>query len=712
MKILTDKFKHKVVTAGLLSIVAAIAVFAVACGGTETVIQTVVVKEQVPGETVIQTVVVEKEVQVAGETVVQTVVVEKEVQVAGETVIQTVVVEREVEVAGETVVQTVVVEKEVPVEVVVVEEVEVVKEVEKEVEVVVTATPEGMMEEAMMEAIDIPDSKSQPGHVIFADVGSALGSISGNGGSLPDAPLQADRWGAGEHLFTPGAADWDEPMLAESWDLADDLSSVTINIRQGVQFHDGWGELKAEDIAWVINRTNPAINPESIAASAANFTALFGDVPVEAIDDYTISAQFNNFDVRWASNFLNQEASGGLTSMATSKRAFDENGRDWLKDNFIGTGPFSVTDFKSGTSVTLEKVNYDHWRKNAGIDSFKVLAVPEEFTRVALLQNGESDVSFIDPKDLARMKKAGFLEVGAGAGIQEGVMFPGNLWETTNAITGEAIDFPSHGVFVRPIQWVGNPHQPEDGDNPPGIDDMEQARLVRQALARSVDRAAIVEHVLGGVGNPVHVTYFSTFNPNWDSQYEYPYDVDVANKMLDDAGYPAGGNGIRFEMPLFVGPELGGGEGPAGEIGDAIAGFWTDVGINVKVLKYAYGVFRPGLVSRSTVVPMLTSCDDGQEAYPFDWPKGLVQTTLTRGGFSCGFESPDILAWYEAAASEPDRSERIRINKEYLAYMHNWALFPGYVTVPQAYYANPNYIAEWPMHIGGSYNSPENIVLK
>jgi ABC-type transport system substrate-binding protein len=661
MKIPTEMFKRKRVSGGLLAILAAVVVFAVACGGTETVIQTVVVEKSVQ-ETVIQTVVVEKEVQVAGQTIVQTVVVEKEVQV------------------------------------------------------VVTATPEAMMEDDAMEAmalVDLPDSKSQPGHVIMADVGSALGSISGNGGSLPDAPLGGARnWGAGESLFTPGEAEWDIPMLAETWDLADDLSSVTITIRQGVQLHDDWGELKAEDVAWVINRTNPSINAESIAPSAANFSALFGDVPVEAVDDYTISAQFNNFDVRWASNFLNQEASGGLTSIATSKQAFEENGREWLKDNFIGTGPFRVADFKSGTSVTLEKVGTAHWRKDAAIDSFKVLAVPEEFTRVALLQNGEADVAFIDPKDLARMKASGFTQVGAGQGIQEGVMFPGNLWETTNELTGEAIDFPSHGVFVRPIEWIGNPHQPDDGDNPAGIDDMEQARLVRQALARSVDREAIVEHVLGGVGNPVHVTYFSTFNPNWDSQYEYPYDPATANRMLDQAGYPANDDGVRFEMPLFVGPELGGGEGPAGEIGDAIAGFWEDVGIRVKVLKYAYGVFRPGLVSRSTVVPMLTSCDDGQEAYPFDWPKGLVQTTLTRGGFSCGFESPEILAWYLAASSEPDRSERIRINKEYLAYMHNWALFPGFVTVPVAYFANPNYIAEWPMHVGGSYNSPENLVLK
>ena len=46
---------------------------------------------------------------------------------------------------------------------------------------------------------------------------------------------------------------------------------------------------------------------------------------------------------------------------------------------------------------------------------------------MALLQNGEADVAFIDPKDLACMAKSGFTQVGAGQGIQEGVMFTGNL---------------------------------------------------------------------------------------------------------------------------------------------------------------------------------------------------------------------------------------------------------------------------------------------
>ena len=593
-------------------------------------------------------------------------------------------------------------------------EVEVV--VRQTVVVIATPTPGAAappsataMPEDTLELIDVPESKSEAGTVIMADLGQSLG---GGGGSLPDAPMGAARqWGAGESLFTPGESDWDVEMLADGWELSPDLSSVTINIRQGVKFHGDWGEVKAEDIAWVINRTNPALNPESIAASAANLSALFGDLPVEAVDEYTIRGTFNKFDVRWASNFLNQEASGGLTTIATPRRAFDENGRDWLKENFIGTGPLQVKEFKSGISITLEKVPYDHWRKESGVAVFRVLTVPEESTRVALLQTGEVDAAFIDPKDLARMHQSGFVQVSAGQGTQEGVMFPGNLWETVNALTGDDVDFVQHGVYVHDHPWTGNPHNPRD-NNPPGLTDMEESRLVRQALARAVDRAAIVEHVLGGVGEPVHVTYFSTNNPNWDDKYLYPYDPAEANSLLDKAGFPKDDNGNRFEMPLFVGPELGGGEGPAGEIGDAIAGFWEDVGISVKVLKYAYGVFRPGLVSRTTVVPMLTSCDDGKESYPFDWPKGLVQTTLTRGGFSCGFESPEILDWYQRAAGEPDREKRIAINKEYLAYMHNWALFPGYVTVPNAWFTNPNHIAEWPMHLGNSYNSPENIVLK
>ncbi len=359
---------------------------------------------------------------------------------------------------------------------------------------------------------EVPNSKSQRGTVRLAELQQAL---TGAAGSLPDLQMfPARQWGVGESLFVPSGDDWGSSMLAESWDLAPDQSSVTVRLRRGVQFHKDWGEFKAVDMAWVINRTNPTLNPESIASSAANFSALFGSNPVEAVDDYTIRARFNKFDVRWASNLLNQEASGGLTSIATPKRAFDEKGKDWLKDNFIGTGPLQQVEHKVDLGGTYEKVPYNHWRKNAQIQRLEVIAVPEEATRIAMLQTGEVDVAYIDPKDFARVKAMGFMEVGAGQGVQEGVFFPGNLWEEVNALTGQKIDFTQHGVYARELPWIGNPWTPNDSNNPSGMNDMEQARLVRQALARSVDRNAIITHVMGGVGTPVHVEYFSTKSPN------------------------------------------------------------------------------------------------------------------------------------------------------------------------------------------------------
>jgi len=473
--------------------------------------------------------------------------------------------------------------------------------------------------------------------------------------------------------------------------------------------------MTAEDMAWVMNRTNPALNPESIATSASTITALFGDTPVTVVDDYTIYAEFANFDVRWASFLLNNE--GQLTSVATPKKAFDEMGEQWMKKNFIGTGPFQVVEWKENLSGELEKVPYDHWMKNAEVEVLKVIAVPEEATRIAMLQTGEADIAYISPKDITRMAQLGYKAVDSGAGTQLGVFFAGNLWDDTNAQNGESLmeTINLSGVYARDIEWVGNPWSPDDSNNPEGMNDMEQARLVRTALAVSVDREAIIEYALEGIGTPVYVDWFSTYSPYWDDKWKYDYDPDFAEALLDEAGFPrAGGDGYRLETPLFVGPELGGGEGPGGEIGDAIGGYWEKVGVKAPTLKYAYAVYRPGVVGRTTVTPYLTSCDEGVETWPWDWPKGLVITTLTRGGFSGGFESPEILEWYLESSKEASIEKRVAINNQVVEYLYHWALQPGYVSVPEERFVNTNSIESWEMEpglAGGSFNHPENIVL-
>ena len=71
-----------------------------------------------------------------------------------------------------------------------------------------------------------------------------------------------------------------------------------------------------------------------------------------------------------------------------------------------------------------------------------------------------------------------------------------------------------------------------------------QARLVREALAIAIDREAVNSHVLGGLGRPVEVTYFSTAHPLWQEQWNYGYDPAEAQRILTEdieADYQQGG---------------------------------------------------------------------------------------------------------------------------------------------------------------------------
>mgnify|MGYP002526507995 CR=1 FL=1 len=75
------------------------------------------------------------------------------------------------------------------------------------------------------------------------------------------------------------------------------------------------------------------------------------------------------------------------------------------------------------------------------------------------------------------------------------------------------------------------------------------------------------------------------------------------------------------------------GSDPAGYVHPLAIRTMADIGIDTAVLKYPYAVYRPGLVNRAATIPRLTSGDDGQTIYPFDWPKGIEESSLSRGGY-------------------------------------------------------------------------------
>jgi peptide/nickel transport system substrate-binding protein len=494
------------------------------------------------------------------------------------------------------------------------------------------------------------------------------------GGGLGSAQPSVEMYrnlGIGENMFYgESMTNLSAPRLCESYELADDLSYVILHLRHGVQFTKGYGEFTAADAVWSMNDANARTNPTSIHGQAGDFASVFDAWSV--IDDYTVMAPFYHFDPTWNSNILS-ETSQGLVFF--SKKAYDELGADGVATTVVATGPMEVVEWVRSDHALLKGVG--NWRMTPDIKELRVLDVPEESTRIAMMATGEAQVGVIAIKNQISMVEEGFKTFGTGAGNQMGIFYAGNLWETTNALTGEPLD--NRAAYAREYAWTGNPAV--DGD-------MEDARLVRWALAEAIDREVLNETIIGGLGWPEYVEYCQANSPYFKEDWKVEYNLEDAKAKLAQTKTPDG-----FEIALY--PQMPDAIRP--ELADAIAGMWQTLGskMKVEVPKYDYSIYRPGVVGRTTPIPWLCECDEGRTQWPFDWPKARVMTSVTRGGFGCGNESPELAQWFLQASAESDIQKRIDINTQVCEYLSYWQVGTGVVAVPVKFVYNPKRVASW-----------------
>lgn len=667
-------------TVASISALIALALVAVACGGTTEVTRVVEVTRQVQ-ERVEVTREIEREV---------TREVERQVQVTRE-------VEREVT-------------REVELQVQVTREVERRVEVTREIqrEVVVTATPALAPTATPVPAAQpAPPSQQNRGELVWA-IGDSQRNWSGfNAGNLCCA---AKALSVVETLFKPVGTNIAENLLAESFEFASDLSYVDVRLRSGVEFHKGFGPLRAQDVAWSVNDTNPNLSSTlgsgqtSVTDGSGTWAGFLGSNASEAIDDSTVRIRWENFDPRWDTWFFGMD---GLGAGIVSERAFSERGRDWNNDNIVGTGPFEFTNWVRGDRTEYTALS-NHWRQPAQISKLTRVSVPDESVRLIQLQTGQADIAEVSTNNVPEAERFGMVKNGSGTARMVTVMFAGNLWETNHPTTNEELEIVT---YTHDLPWLGNPHKPEDNNNPPGMTDMDQAKLVRQALAMAVDRELINEAVIGGVGWPVEIPYYDINHPEWDQdRWGVGYDPAGAERLLDQAGYPRGSNGERFTIAMFAWPV---GHFFA-DIGDAVAGFWEEIGVDVDILHYEYTVFRPTLVGRSATQAWTdTGPLENFATTPWDFPRGIQMSAIARGGKSHGIEIPEATANYRDVSAEPDRRSRIEMNKAFADFLREWMPGFGVVAVPSLIVYNPNAIGSWDMEPGlrQAINSPEKITL-
>ena len=553
------------------------------------------------------------------------------------------------------------------------------------------------------------------------------------------------------------------PFLVDTWDIDSAGTRARMTLKKGLKwqspigFEDkDFGELNAAELVEWFNRSNATTNPETTYGDGGDFAAIFLEAKV--IDEYTIEIGLVApvYYCLPVSQFGCLSAARGVHKVTSA----DTEGIEWARSHHIGTGPYVQGDCTPGDRCTMHALD-THWRQVGNVASITGIQVPEATTQIAMLKNGAVDMTELDYKLLPDVVADGFrfLETMPGGFVGQSILFPGNLWEHSHARTAEPLAPWDGPTLEKDYPWIGNPwgHQGAtctngdglghelcgnapytDTDNGTGLDDMEQARLVRLALSTSIDRSAINDVLLNGIGTPIYSEYMGPEYPGWDAArttgcwdwvgntitcsgtaQDVPWkiadgDLDVAGALLTTAGYPLV-DGKRQGFEKLTLQAYSAEAGPIGlEVADTVMSDWARLGIEIDGLVEDYGgVISPRMRQRVQYLPVLKNGDVHSNVYPLDWPLPTVDTSSSRPGWGVGFESQAGAKWLFEILGEKDASVRSEKHLTWVDYSMFWLQYAGVFQVPKGIVVNDR-IKSWDgyqQHYSNVSGNPEFIEL-
>ena len=667
----------------LLAVAAACSSETVEVPGETVVVEKEVVKTvEVPGETVVKEVV--KEVMVPGETVVVEKVVTETVEVPGETVVVKEEVVKTVEVPGETVTVEVVKEVQVPGETVVVEK-EVVKTVEVpgetvvvEKEVVKTVEVPGqtvVVEKEVVKTVAGPERvmvKEVPmGYVTDPTTGKVF-TAPQYGGTFTHATnieqAHVDPWfkhGPGVIVANVteklGIVDWAisrdkhslratgivlphpiRGLLAESWETPDD-TTIVFNIRKGVNWHDkapmNGRELTAQDIEYNLHRVS-ALGSGFTEPSPTGWIKNLALESIEATDKWTVEVKLKEPNLQALMN-LTLGQTGNTLPPEVIKQYGDV--KDWR--NLVGTGPYMLTEWVEGSSVTYDK-NPDYWgydekypeNRLPYTDKIRTLIIPEKATALAALRSRKLDY------------------VGTCGHLITSPDQIGSLRRTNPEIVQWSLFGRSDNSFAMDV-------------TKPPFDDLRVRKAMQMALDPETYNLTFLRGE--GVSTPhgwVAVPGYHIPFAEWPAEVKmgYMYDPAGAEALLDAAGHTRGADGIRFKTALTHLDRFG------LDWVQTAADYWREIGVDVEIDV----VDNPTLTDRRknrTFEGMVTAL------LSTDWnPPDAIRQGSSKGGWTgTNINDPVYDAMVDAVLAGTSIEEQMRLVREADMYMieKHWFLW-------------------------------------
>ncbi len=474
------------------------------------------------------------------------------------------------------------------------------------------------------------------------------------------------------------------PQLATSWSLEPDGKSYRFQLREGVKFHNDFGEFTAKD---VVSAVEHMVREESTHRQRLFFVDLIE--AVEVVNDYEVVIRNAKPD----SNFLTALGQPEAGIEVFSSADLESRGGEWPKgadgQSMAGTGPYKLREWRTSEAIIFERVPFDHWRVNPDFPEFEYRLMNEASTRLAALITGEIQLADLQA-DLRAQAVADHGMVGLQSSAPGQNTFGIMLGPYVNKeLFGEENLPPASQIYVHP-------------DTP--LLDVK----VRAAINHAIDRNALNESFIGGEGLPMYNTYMHPtrpgWNPDWVSRFPeaYGFNPQRSRELLAEAGYGPD-NPLKHTVQSRTYPYFPAG----GDMQDALFGFYRDVGIDVN-LETLDGATRG---ARSRVL--------GFENDSYIYVTSVRQYL----GFAVFNSASNIGARAGLELVEPSNifDNEVRVTVEPNALNAAWLKLGNYAYdnymsmplfwIPSFATADPNIVSGWqyPGSITGTYTHPEYI---
>ena len=397
------------------------------------------------------------------------------------------------------------------------------------------------------------------------------------------------------------------PDLAESWEVSDDSTQYTFHLAEGVRWHDG-EPMTSADVKFTFE--NVLLNYHS--RTRGGLSGILESIGTP--DDHTVVFNFTQPYAALLQRLNSTEAPilpkhvyEGVDDVQTAEANLTP----------VGTGPFKLESYDIDNEVTLVR-NDDYFKAGLPyLDRVVMRVIPDQNTQVLALEEGEVDYIWRVP--------GGDIERLSG----------------DDSIVLHNINSGPGGGFCIPTLTLNSER------------DVFSDLRVRQAIAHAVNRDQIVAQVLFGQGRvatgPINSQMAFAYS---DDVTNYPYDVDQANALLDEAGYAS--DGTRFTIDLLV---FSFGVFP--KYGEVMRQNLAEVGIDVEVMPLDRSAFIPRVFTeRDFDTNIISYCNNTDPSIGV--ARMYISSNIGDIPFSNGaaYVNPQIDELFDAAASTPDVARR------------------------------------------------------